>query len=162
MAGDCNTPAWSENLDTTRLSSMIVFNSTGFKKSLLFFWFKLQTIGIHFPCLSWSITVFFTNDTQWHESPLFSFFILTSLSVHIPFPHLALLPDLLFDLLSFKLSTLNPDLLSSAELLNLILPVLCNFSKVYFWFWFRFCSPWMCYYVSSRYYWLRSLLLSFI
>ena len=39
--GERDTPAWGENLDTTRLCSMIVFNNTGNKdKSLLLFYFN--------------------------------------------------------------------------------------------------------------------------
>ena len=51
-------------------------------KSLLFFWFKLQTNDIHFSCLGWSVKVFFTFaikdlflfHLQWHSNyflPLF-------------------------------------------------------------------------------------------
>ena len=54
--------------------SMIVFNNTGNKKTLLFI---LQTlIGIHFPCLAGSIMGFGLLQIkllspQWYESPLF-------------------------------------------------------------------------------------------
>ena len=58
MAGVCNDPAWGENLDTIRLQSMIIFNSTGYKKSLLFiliqvenYWYTFLLPGMEYYCV---------------------------------------------------------------------------------------------------------------
>ena len=120
-----NTPAWGENFDTTRLCLMIVFNSTGYKNSLLFFLFKLWTISIHFPCLGWIITEFFTFAIKtffspiWHEYPPPSF-------LHFCIPCQSINYSLL---LSHLFSTLISDLLSTNDLLILIFPVHCIFSR---------------------------------
>ena len=46
--GEHYTPAWGENLETTRFRLMIVFNNTGNKISLLFFLIQLQTLIFDF------------------------------------------------------------------------------------------------------------------
>ena len=111
------------------MRSMIELNTTGYKKSLLLFSFKLQLIGIHSPIPGRSVTVFFTLAIKKFFSlmKLISPFLLLfssssfSLSVHI-LSHLSLLPalllgplpclllELLSDLL-LSLTTLYPDLL---------------------------------------------------
>jgi len=68
---ESNTPTWGESSDTAWLRSMIVFNNTGNKKSLLLLLFKLLSlIHIHFPCLSESIIKFLTFSIKTFFSPM--------------------------------------------------------------------------------------------
>ena len=80
----------------------------------------MQTIGIHFPCLGGSVTVFLTCAINTFFSPMtwippsFPFSFSSSLSVNKLFSYLSLLTTLLPDLLSdlnLLLSILNSDLI---------------------------------------------------
>ena len=110
---------------------MIESNTTECKKSLFFLLFKLQWIGIHYPILGWSVTVFFTfaaNKFNSH-SLHFSLSLLSSFSVHNLFSHLSLLLlYFLVYLLTYFLTYFSPSLLI-IDWLILKLPVLGSFSR---------------------------------
>ena len=59
IAHERDAPAWGENLEAIKLRSIKVLNNTGNRNSFLSLWSKLQSNGIHLPCLGWSTTEFF-------------------------------------------------------------------------------------------------------
>ena len=137
MDWECNAPAWGENLDTTRLCSMIEFSNTGNKKSLLLFLFKLQTLtGVHIHFRGWIITIFLTLAIKTFFSPMawippsFLFSMLSSMSVQLLLSPLSLLRDLLPCILTDLFSTAYLVILSTDDLLILILPFWSIFSSI--------------------------------
>ena len=112
ITGEGNALACGENLVIIELHSMIELNTTEYKKSLLFFTFKLQLIGIHAPILGWSVTVFLTLAVSTFLFSMkfisllltFTLSLLSSLSVQKLCSHLSLLPNLLLGLLTDLLS----------------------------------------------------------